>query len=536
MDKEKSVYAFPILFILILAASLRFAYFIQIRNDPLPGYMAAREAFDQYRFIEPVKEFLKGNWFGPPQIEYSPAYSYIIAILYMIFPQSVNTIFVFQIVLGILAVYVIYRAAILLFGNKTAALIAAFILSVYSPAIFYECSVLRAPLITYLDLFGFFFLLKALKEGRARYFLFSGLFMGFSSAIRAELLALFLIMYIPLAFKAPAKKKIACMAIFILGLAISLSPVIIRGAVSGRIGIVEPKGVVTFWFGNTRDASGLDCAPLKSHHEMTEESEGNIAKAAGIFLREVNRYPAEYCNLYLRKIKMFLNGYEIPANMSYDLFRSNHSLLRAAFLDFTILAPFAILGFFFALKTDKNLNLLYIFLFILSAPVILFHIMGRYRMPAIPFLIIFAAYFVYKLIRMIDKKKFISLSLTAASFIIVFLYTRPDEAMIKKYFGSRIRCIDYGNLANAYIAKAGEPRLNKEERDILGRKAAANLEKAVEVSQTEYYFKNESLLLGAVYYELKEYDKALRAFSGVLKLEPDNKVAQYYVGLINSHR
>ena len=531
IDRDSLLSALPILLIIILAASLRLTYFVQIQSNPLPEYMAVREAFDQYRFIEPVKEFLKGNWLGKPDIWCSPIYSYIIAALYTIFPQNINTIFLFQIILGILAVYVIYLAGNLLFGNKAISLIAAFALSIYSPAIYYECTVLRTPLITYMNLFGFFFLLKALKEDKARYILFGALALGLSYAIRTDLIALLLLVYIPFAVKGTLKKKMSYAGIFVLGFLISLSPLILRTALLEKKSLVESEGISTFWFGNTYDASGLDCAPRRPHSELVKESQGSIVKTVSIFLREIRQHPIEYHSLYLRKVRMFLNGYEIPANMSYDMFRVSHSALKAAFLGFSILAPFTILGLLSAIKL-KDMGLLYIFLLALSAPVILFHIMSRYRMPAIPFFIIFAAYFLYRLIRMAREKKIASVSLAVISLAVIFLYTKPDEALIKRYFGSPIRCIDYGNMANAYISKAGGIHLSKEERDRFARAATIYIDKAIELAQTQYYFICESLLLGAVRYELGEYDEAKRAFDSVLKVEPKNEVARHYIGLM----
>jgi hypothetical protein len=154
-DKNDKLIKTLLISILVLAGIVRLMYLIQLQGNPLPFSVIKWEAFDQYRFMQLVNEFVGGNWLGSQVTRYSPAYSYLIAALYKIFLQSINIVFIFQMLFGVVAVYVFYKAASLLFSNKKVGLIAAFLAAIYSPFIFYEGCTLRASVVAYSNLLIF---------------------------------------------------------------------------------------------------------------------------------------------------------------------------------------------------------------------------------------------------------------------------------------------------------------------------------------------------------------------------------------------
>jgi 4-amino-4-deoxy-L-arabinose transferase-like glycosyltransferase len=245
--------------ILILATALRLVYLLQIQSNPLPEIVTKVEAFDQYRFMEPAKEFLKGNWLGFQVLVGSTiAYSYLIAFLYTFFPQNTNTLFIFQMLLGLLAVYIFYRSASLLFNNKNIGLIAAFIAAFYSPFLFQECNMERGAVIAYTNLLGFYFLLKAIRRHKVRYFFIAGLMIGISTAMRENVLAVFILAYILFVVKERYKFKIASIAAFLVGVVIIVSPFLIRNKIVGNTSSFERTGTEYFWLGN-RDKLKMYC-------------------------------------------------------------------------------------------------------------------------------------------------------------------------------------------------------------------------------------------------------------------------------------
>lgn len=518
--------------ILILAAAIRFLYLAQIQSDPLPGTTIKNEVFDQYRFMEPAKEFLKGNWLGSRIPGYSLAYAYLIAFLYSFLPRDTNTIFVFQILLGLLSVYVFYRAGSLLFKNKKIGLIAAFIAAFYSPFIFQECDIERGAIVAFANLSGFYFLLLALRKYKVRYFFLAGLMIGISTAMRGNALIPFIAAYLLFAVKKSFKPKMASIAVFLLAVTTVTAPLAIRNKIVGNTFLIETQGIDNFWVGNTPDSPGVGFWPLPSRSELTRECGNSFMKTLKIFTREIKKYPRAYLSLYGRKITMYFNGYEVPSNLNYDQFKENHSALRSGFLTFSVICPLALLGAALVRRKYSFAGLLYLFLCVLSVSNILFHIQGRYRIPAIPFFIIFASYALYWCINSFRKRRFRPLCGAAIAIVLLSFFTRPNDAIIRYSVGARVRAMDYSNAAIAYFDKAIEAETPEGRRQLL-QKVAENFRKAIKV-QPDYV--NNYLSLGSAYYHLGQYSDAEETFSQALKLDPENAEAKDFLFKIGLKR
>lgn len=544
-----------IFLVLALASTIRILYLAAAHNDILLRHIITSDIFDQYRFMKPVLEIINGNWLGPKTF-YSLSYSYTIALLYLLFPKDISTVFAFQVILGITAVYVSYRAARLLFKNKAVGFIAAFIISLYAPLVFKECDIERGAIIAYTNLFCFYFLLKALKKVKVKYFFLSGLILGFSMVIRPNILPFFIVPYIFFAVKKSFKTKIFSILIFVLGIMLLVTPFGLRNMKLGQGFTIEPQGIEAFWIGNAHDSPGIDLDLLDSQKQLAKESGNNIFKAMKILYREIKKYPSDYAHLYSRKIKMFFNGYEVPANLNFYLFKERYWVLNICVFNFVIIAPLALTGIFIARRKYNLIGLLYIFLAVISASNIIFHIQARYRIPAIPFFIIMAAYTVswlfemVKKLRLPTKKDFVFTgsitkdlaiiwaiikNLTLACLVILLiglisLYTRPDYPMIRKYSGSIIRNVDYGNLASAYLSNANKKDIPESKKRYYLKKSAEYFTKAIDTNPSIifYYFP-----LGQVYYYLGKYETSKKVFSAILRKDPANPVALKYINHIN---
>jgi len=518
--------------ILVIAAAVRLGYLNQLQSNPLPFFASQWESFDQYRFMELVNKFVGGNWLGTEVTRYSPAYSYIIAVLFKIFVNNINIIFVFQSFMGILAVYVMYRAVSLLFSNKKIGLIAAFITALYSPLVFYEGAILRASLIAYFNLIGFYFFLKAIKKPGYKYFFIAGIIIGISMVLRPNVIPILVIPYLLATKRFKAfKYKIAAVLLFILGASFVILPLNVRNRALGRDVLISYQGPSSFWIGNTYDSTGIGVPRRGLRNKLAAEGKGSLTETCRILYREITKHPVAYKNLYLLKLKMFLNGYEIPANFSYDLFKKNHSMLKMSFFNFSIICPLALLGIFLAYNKYRYINIVYLLLFALSFSVVVFHIQGRYRIPSVPFFIVLSSFTIYWFIYMMREKRFIALSCALSALAIISLYTKPAHNIILKHFKSYVRNTDYENLARCYIQKSEETTISKSEKKQLLEKAAQNLNAAANVS--DLFYKIEYLLWsGSIYYKTAKYNEASSIYKEVLLLDPNNKTAAKYINLI----
>ena len=128
-------------------------------------------------------------------------------------------VFFIQFLIGIFIPILYYKTAALLFDNHKIGLISALIAALYAPIIFFEGTLLRASLLSSLNLLSFYFILTAIKKEKVSYNLWGGIAIGLSAILRPNILAAFLIPYVFILSKGVAK-KFQCAILLLIGIAI----------------------------------------------------------------------------------------------------------------------------------------------------------------------------------------------------------------------------------------------------------------------------------------------------------------------------
>jgi Flp pilus assembly protein TadD len=124
----------------------------------------------------------------------------------------------------------------------------------------------------------------------------------------------------------------------------------------------------------------------------------------------VKESPGTAVSLLVRKFRLFWNHYEIP-NHHNKYFLTIHytSFLAVLVVGFKLIAPLAVVGITLAIMSlgasaVVRLYLGFVAVYMLS--LLPFFITARYRLPVVPFLVVFAAVGVWQLIDLLIKKKF----------------------------------------------------------------------------------------------------------------------------------
>lgn len=517
-------YTRPVLIaILVLAAFIRFLYLAQVQENPMPFMVSQDKVFDQYNYITMARDLVSHNWLGSMHPGHSPVYSYLIALLFSIFGADINVVFVFQIFYGILAVYLFYRCSVLLFENKNLGLLTAFVAALYGPLICFECDLLREAVIGYTNLSAFYFLLLALKKGKFKNYILGGLTLGLSLILRAGILPLCVLIYI--FFKEEnRRKRFKPFWGVLLGLALVIAPLALRNYATGFKALTETSGPTLFWLGNTYDSPGIGLTYTDTQKQLTDETQGRIIPTIKVLWREVLKHPAEYKSLWGRKIKMLFNGFEIPSNTSYDLYKEQSPVLKFAIFDFVLISPMALLALFLFYREYPRAGLLYVFIAALSVFVLVFHIQGRYRIAFVPFYILAGSYAMFWIYEIFAKKIYAALPLAAVLGVFFFFFTFADHDIMDRYFDGGIRSVDYSNTASAYLMQAVQKKLNGHEKSLA-------LEQALKYYNKALPFLPDPMKVGVyiteamIYRDLFQRAHAIDALAKALELDPGNPVA-----------
>ena len=153
-----------------------------------------------------------------------------LAFIYLIFGVSPSLIIVFQILLNLTSIYLVYIIADKLFSNKKVALISAFIFSLDIYTLFFIFELYTETLFVFTLLGSIFLFIKSINKSDTLYLITSGIFLGFSALIRP--IAIYLpIVYIAAIFffdKHTASRKLIITGVFSISVLLIISVWVVR--------------------------------------------------------------------------------------------------------------------------------------------------------------------------------------------------------------------------------------------------------------------------------------------------------------------
>ncbi|MDH3976633.1 MAG: tetratricopeptide repeat protein, partial [Deltaproteobacteria bacterium] len=230
--------------------------------------------------------------------------------------------------------------------------------------------------------------------------------------------------------------------------------------------------------------------------------------------------------------------YEVPDNLNYDFMKEYSSILSLPLIHYGIIFPLAVAGILFSLTRWHRYLLLYLIILSYVIFLMLFFITSRYRIPIAPYLILFASFALFSLVRFAKERNYNAIVLFFLIFIFAFLFSNivPEEE--KKRFEAQ----SHDSLGSAYY--------QANERDAATREfeyaifllpanpgisnnlawvyaeSGSNLEKAGELSRfaVRTQPKNVEFLntLAFVYFKMGRLKESKALLKKALALEPEN--------------
>jgi tetratricopeptide (TPR) repeat protein len=511
--------------IFFIALALRFLFQLEIKDHPLSRQLFLDPAF----YDDWAQAIAGGDWLGQGVFYANPLYAYFLALIYGVMGHSIFGTKLVQSVLGALACLMVYLIGRRVFGRR-AGILAGLMAGLYAPFIFYEGTITISTLGVFLSLLMVLILLTGERPSPGRSF-WAGVIWGLRALARFDLTFLAaLIWFLAGGDGGVLRRRFLMVLFFCLGSAAIILPVTARNLlVGGKPVIITAHGGETFYGGNNPRATGTYAPPpgvrpgtayehedfrrlaseMVGHRLSLDESSSFWLRRAVAFIRA---NPGQYVRLQLRKLLLFWSPHEIPDNRNYHFFRRFSLILRLPLLSFTILGPLALLGMALGLRTWRRSLLLYLQVLSSMVSVLLFFVLARYRLPTVPFLILFAAYALdWSLIRCRQRRwGLLALSWLPALFLVVF-FTWQMRTVAQRGFENR-----YETLGVALI------REGRVDEGIVELQGVVRLDPG---RVTAHYN------LGVVYLEEKrEHILAVGEFKAVLELQEDYPGAHRMLG------
>ncbi len=423
-----------VLIIIFLIAILIRALYLYLYSQ-LPDW--EQLTVDNFYHHNWAVSIMSGNIFGDTTYFRAPFYIYCLALMYKLFSVSLWTARIFGITIGALSIVYTYLIANKMFSNKTAILAAA--LQMILPMVLYfEGELLLDPLfMLLLQITCYCFILWNEQKNPSHGFS-CGIFLGLAIITRPTALIFIPIVLIYFYRNKIFNKSFKYILPFFIGILIIVGSIFIRNlTIAGDPVIVSSQGGINLYIGNNELADGVSARleePLGTNWRVSQisliaEKELGEKLSPG----EISSYwttkaidwiyenPGSFFKLYLTKLYYNFSNLEIANNRSLATFVNKIPLLKYNFFNFALIFALATIGIVHSIRKNKYTQIILLSIVIYLLATSLFFFTSRFRLPLMPFYIIFASSGIFYLLESWKnnpkRKLFItSLGLTAGLF------------------------------------------------------------------------------------------------------------------------
>jgi len=548
--------------ILFLALTLRLFFQWEIKDHPLSRQLFLDPAFYDHW----ARAISAGDWLGEGVFYGSPLYPYFLALIYKMIGHTILGVKIIQSVLGAGLCVMLALIGRRVFDRNTG-ILAGLMAAIYAPFIFYEGTITISTLGLFLCVLTVLLLISGHRPGPGRS-LGAGVVWGLRALARVDATFFAALVWLLAYGRGRSfRRRVLPALLFCLGTAVVILPVTVRNiVVGGKMVLITAHGGETFYAGNNPRASGT-YAPAPGVRPGTEwEHEDfrrlasrrvgrqlSLAESSSFWFGQavdfIREQPGQYLRLQLRKFLLFWGPREIPDNRNFHFFRRLSIVLRLALLDFTILCPIALMGLIIGLKTWRRSLLLYLQVFLSMISVLLFFVSARYRLTAVPFLILFAAYALRWSFARIGERRWglLTVCWLPVLLLIIFFAVIQGRGLAEKGFVSRYETMGVALIREGRVDEGIAELGSVLQLDPGKVTAHFNLGVAYLEEKKAHYLAAEELkavirlhngypqvhyMLGRTYRELGWLEQAVGEFQQELGFFPDEVQVRLELGMV----
>ena len=461
-----SDWRFQLAVVVLVALVPRLIYLWQIESWPFFSYPVL-DSRTQWKWASIL---VSGHWIGNLEVlAKAPLYAYFLGVIQWALEDHQTSLLaahLLQLLLGAATCGLTYLLGRRVFGPAVG-FVAGLLLALYSPGIYREGQLLDTALATFLAASFALLLLRSFERPRSRQAWFAtGLVLGLLGLTRPNLL---LLGFTTMALMVVRERKRlgwnglgAAVGVLALGIVLPIVPITGRNYLLIRRFVpISATGGINLYTGNNPKADGYSPIPSgiaweRTWQEATDHGAMSTMAMDQYWRRKALRFmreqPGAALALLGRKLYLYWSAYEIPNNVSYDWGRAHSSLLRTVPLTFAVIGPLGLLGIALGGWRRRGAWVLTLFVVTQMVAVAVFFITGRYRMPALPALCVFAAFAVVELARMAAARRRGQVALAVVGLAVLALLVNSDAYGVRRSRGANR---DSFYLGQSYVM-AGE--------------------------------------------------------------------------------
>jgi len=390
---------------ILLGLAARIVFFSLLRQYPLLYAPTLDEAY----YINLGRTIAGGYLAGEKGFFYmDPLYGYFLGGIFSIFGDNLTIVRLIQIGIDCANILLVFSIAKRVFDRRAGS-VAAILYALYPVAFFYTLTILKTTLTVTATLVYIWFLLVSRQREKSRFWLGLGLFSGLITLLRANLLLLpvFSILFYPFMGRASWRKIAVNSGFLVAGFLLALSAFAVRNyVVTGHARfLITQSGRLLYCCNNPENTTGVYNVPAFSRSRPSESETDfhrEAEKRAGRRLtpgevstfwrnetvRTLISHPGIWYPLIVNKVKWIVADREIPMNQSYISAAGFAGITGLPLPGFALVFGLGVPGLMLGLLRKSESGWLLVPVSAILATMLIFCVSSRFRMPAVPFLMI----------------------------------------------------------------------------------------------------------------------------------------------------
>ena len=420
-----------------------------------------------------ARRIAAGDWLGqgPDDVFKPPLYPYWLAAIYALLGRQVQIVQWLQLLLGALSCVLVAVLGGRLLG-RGAGILAGLISALYAPYVFFELQLLTPALSIFLNLIAVLLLTARVgKGGRFACDFGAGAVLGLSAGVRPDVIVPAALVILHQVIRGPRVSwrgplgRIFCIAIAFVGVVL---PIILRNYhLTNSLIPISSNAGINFYVGNATSSNGTKAVPVGLYWErllcqVPQRVLERPASATRWWLSQswqrMRSEPGTSLARLGKKCAAFMNRREFRNNICYHFAQMSCWPMRAPFVQYGLILPLAVCGLVALWREGSSerrdvvamCGLWVVGYLILG---VVFFVTARFRLPAIPFLTIPAAWAVIRILSGARHRQWKALSGYGVGILAVGIIAWPTWFGAPRAEWTR----DYVNLGNSLRA-AGKPR------------------------------------------------------------------------------
>jgi 4-amino-4-deoxy-L-arabinose transferase-like glycosyltransferase len=426
-----------------VALAYRTALLVQLAGTP---YLEVANV-DSKSYLQWALDIAAGHWWPTKLLYQAPFYAYFLGVIYRIFGSGPWAPRIVQVLIGSVSPLLVYAIGAKLFSRRVG-WIAGIALALYGPLVLEEITLSKTSPLVFMALAGFAAYLQYGPRARPGGLALSGAIFGLAVVAAAQWFLAFVALaayawFLPTGVS--RRQRGLAVASFAAAGVLVFGPVVVWNSIQGGGLILTAGGAgLNLYSGNNPRASAMPAHP-PSVRDIPEYEEDDATRAAekdvGHPLRaaEVDRYwsgrafafmrehPADYAALLEKKLVVIWNAYEVLDNYHYAFVRAYFLPLLWFGVTFAVVGPFALAGLVVARSREPGVRALYIVCLAYLVTPVIYYIRGRYRLPAVPFLMVFGAVALVQVIDVVAARRWASIGRWAAVLLVTGVFVNHQH-------------------------------------------------------------------------------------------------------------